>query len=186
MRLTAVTAVAVMLALALYLPGSVPRSTALGAGPGNPATPPSTGAPVRPARTGLIPPRPSGPLGPRNRHRELSPGAPADASSGSVVILPRPLAGVASWYCLPGRSACAAGFGAAGLYAAACPALRAALGRSWRGKAVTVAVAGRAPVRVRLIDSCAAQGRLIDLYASSFRRVVGSLGPGTARVRIVP
>ncbi len=78
------------------------------------------------------------------------------------------LSGLSSWYCSPGRSACTAGFPASGLYAAAGPAVRAAIGPSWRGTVVTVTTS-RASVRVRLVDWCACGGgRLLDLYASVF------------------
>lgn len=81
------------------------------------------------------------------------------------------LTGVASWYCRPRRSACTAGHRASGAYAAAGPALRAALGPAWRGQRVVVAVGGHA-VTVELVDWCECPGgRLIDLYGSQFRRL---------------
>jgi hypothetical protein len=77
-------------------------------------------------------------------------------------------AGIASWYCRLGVSSCTAGFPASGLYAAAGPRLRVG---NWRGRFVTVTVAGRSVV-VRLVDWCACPTRLIDLYSS----VVAALG----------
>lgn len=89
------------------------------------------------------------------------------------------LRGPASWYCLPGRSACTHGFAAAGAYAAAGPRIRAALGARWRGRVVLVA-----GVPVRLIDWCACPGgRLLDLYAGVFRRL-GPLSAGVLEVAV--
>ena len=85
----------------------------------------------------------------------------APAGKGSV-------SGLASWYCRPGRSICPRGY-SGGMYAAAGPALRAAIcGRqdctSWRGK--TVLVNGRA---VKLVDWCQCywkqpHEKVIDLF----------------------
>lgn len=101
------------------------------------------------------------------------------------------LAGIASWYCRAGRSAChrqypdTAGFDA---YAAAGPALRSALG-DWRGQTVTVTASG-VSVRVRLVDWCqcgkGTRGeRLIDLYADPFSRLA-PLSAGLVRVTVSP
>lgn len=76
------------------------------------------------------------------------------------------LSGLASWYCLAGRSACTNGYGPGCFCAAAGPVIRAALG-DWRGQSVTVST-GRAAVRVRLIDFCACGNRLLDLYGYPF------------------
>lgn len=90
--------------------------------------------------------------------------------------------GAASWYCLPGRSACTAGHPAGELAAAAGPALRVG---DWRGRVVTV-TAGDRSVRVRLIDWCACpDGRVIDLYASAFRRLA-PLERGLVTVEVRP
>lgn len=85
----------------------------------------------------------------------------------------------ATWYCLPGRSACTRGYPAGGAYAAA--GWRLAVG-AWRGRVVRTCRVDRPTqcVLVRLIDRCACSG--IDLYASAFRR----LAPlGTGRVAVV-
>ncbi len=75
--------------------------------------------------------------------------------------------GGASWYCLPGVSACTSGY-PGGLYAAAGSELR--IGR-WRGRTVRVCGNGHC-VYVRLIDTCACGGsRIIDLYSDAFRRL---------------
>jgi hypothetical protein len=93
---------------------------------------------------------------------------------------PQPTRGTVSWYCLPGRSACTAGYPADGLYAAAGPALR---WGDWRGRSLTL-TAGDRSVRVTLIDWCACpDGRLIDLYASAFRELA-PLDRGIVRVVI--
>lgn len=96
------------------------------------------------------------------------------------------LTGTASWYCLP-RSACTRGYPATGLFAAAGPALRAALGPNWRGRVVTARANGRA-VRVRLIDWCqcyagTSRERAIDLYASAFRQLA-PLSHGVIKVEV--
>jgi hypothetical protein len=94
------------------------------------------------------------------------------------------LRGTASWYCLPGRSACTAGYPSGGLYAAAGPALRRG---DWRGSFVTVELAdGSAAVTVQLIDVCACPGgRVVDLYAGAFSRLA-PLSAGVVRVRVYP
>ena len=93
------------------------------------------------------------------------------------------LTGTASWYCLSKRSACTVGYPASGLYAAAGPRLRSALGPGWRGKVVTVTANGRSVV-VRLVDTCQCYGsRLIDLYASAFARLA-PLSVGLVRVTV--
>jgi hypothetical protein len=91
---------------------------------------------------------------------------PAPASSGVI-------SGVASWYCRAGSSPCTtnhpdgAGFDA---YAAAGPALRAAIGPDWRGTIITVD-----GIRVKLIDWCQCYRgepgeKLLDLYYDVFAR----------------
>ncbi len=92
----------------------------------------------------------------------------------------RALSGRASWYCRPGVSICAKGFPAGGSYAAADPALRAAICgvqscTSWRGR--TVYVDG---IRVKLIDWCQCywkqpHEKIIDLYYNVFRQVGGDV-----------
>ena len=84
------------------------------------------------------------------------------------------ISGLASWYCQAGRSPCTAshpdrsGFDA---YAAAGPALRAAIGADWRGRIVSVD-----GIRVKLIDWCKCTGgstgveKLLDLYHDVYVR----------------
>jgi hypothetical protein len=69
------------------------------------------------------------------------------------------LTGQATWYrWRPGESA-------------AGPALRRALGPSWRGKVIEVCASGRC-VRTRLTDWCACKGRrVVDLDVRSFERL---------------
>ncbi|HSW43503.1 MAG TPA: hypothetical protein VLM76_13430 [Patescibacteria group bacterium] len=91
------------------------------------------------------------------------------------------LRGIASWYCLPGRSPCTAGHPADGAYAAAGPALRTG---DWRGRTVTVSDSAGQSVRVVLVDWCACPGgRLIDLYAGAFARF-GPLARGLLKVEV--
>ena len=76
--------------------------------------------------------------------------------------------GTATWYCLPGVSPCTAGYPEDGKYAAAGPALRAALS-DWRGRTITVSAGGRSVKDVVLVDWCRCDGGgLIDLYAGVF------------------
>lgn len=93
------------------------------------------------------------------------------------------LSGTASWYCLPGRSACTVGYPASGPYAAAGPTIRAALGPDWRGRTVVVAT-GHADVVVTLVDWCSCpNGRLLDLYASVYGQL-DSLSSGLLDVTV--
>lgn len=132
-------------------------------------------------------------------------GAPAPSPAASDVPDPRPsdgtspkqpapalITGPATWYCLPGRSACSSGFPASGMYAAAGPALRRAIGPRWRSARVTVtrtwtdARGGEhsATVVVRLADWCACPGvRVLDLYGSAFSRLA-PLSRGVLRVEV--
>jgi hypothetical protein len=97
------------------------------------------------------------------------------------------ISGRASWYCnsddpsLP-YSIChnaypdGPGFDA---YAAAGPALRAAIGSGWRGTVVTVC--GRRCVAVKLVDWCKCTGgsvgveKLVDLYEDVYERTGGNV-----------
>lgn len=109
-------------------------------------------------------------------------GAPATAQA---TLAPHAVRGVATWYCWPGRSACPVGWRAAGLYAAAGPALRRALGRHWQGRYVAVTAGGRRVV-VRLVDWCSCPGgRVIDLFAVAFRRLAPT-SRGIVAVVVVP
>lgn len=87
------------------------------------------------------------------------------------------LAGTATWY--PAQMG----------HAAAGPALRAALGPSWRGRAVLACHRGRC-ARVRLTDWCqclrsTASERVIDLSDDDFARLGVPLSRGIARVVII-
>ena len=78
-------------------------------------------------------------------------------------------------------------FPAGGSYAAAGPAVRAALG-DWRGRYVTVCAPDcghpRASVRLRLIDWCSCPGnRLLDLYGSVFAQLA-PLSQGTLDMEV--
>lgn len=87
--------------------------------------------------------------------------------------------GAATWYCVPGVSACHRDYGA-GLYAAAGPELRVG---DWRGRKVMVC-AGDDCVRVTLVDWCACPGdRVVDLYGDAFRRLA-PLSEGILRVSV--
>lgn len=103
----------------------------------------------------------------------------SEPAPGPTPVPPAPgriVAGTASWYCLPGVSACTAGYAASGLYAAAGPALRVG---AWRGRYVMVN-----GLRVRLIDWCQCpSGRIIDLYASVFGQLA-PLSRGTITVTV--
>lgn len=100
------------------------------------------------------------------------------------------LAGIASWYCLPGRSACTVGYSANDCrtpvwhcYAAAGPALRAVLG-NWQDREILVSF-GDESVLVRIVDICTCPGgRLIDLYASTFGHLA-SLSTGTIELAVL-
>lgn len=88
----------------------------------------------------------------------------------------RSLKGLATWYCLPSYpSACMFVHpDPAGMYAAAGPSLRAAIGPSWRNKKVSVSVNGRTVV-VQLADwcLCTGSGSSIDLYSGPFAYLSG-------------
>ncbi len=80
------------------------------------------------------------------------------------------LRGKASWYCKAGRSACHYAYPPGSMVAAACAALRAAMGADWRGQYVTVTSGGESVV-VQLVDKCASTDKTIDLYAEPFSRL---------------
>lgn len=85
--------------------------------------------------------------------------------ASTVQAAPISVSGNASWYCLTPVSRCTAGFAETGLYAAAGPKLRAAIGTNWRGYTVKVTAMGKSVV-VKLIDFCACEdNKVIDLYA---------------------
>lgn len=123
--------------------------------------------------------------------RSGAPLVPVDTPSPSAVTATvtgeapaASLRGIATWYCLSGRSPCTAGHPAGGSFAAAGPALRAFLGPDWRGSFVTV-TAGARSVRVQLVDACLCpDGRVIDLYSSVVRALGLSLSSGVYRVTV--
>lgn len=87
--------------------------------------------------------------------------------------------GAATWYCVPGVSACHRDY-SSGLYAAAGAELRVG---DWRGRKVAVCAGDRC-VRVTLVDWCACVGdRVIDLYGDAFRRLA-PLSEGVLRVSV--
>lgn len=102
-----------------------------------------------------------------------------DASAESVLRERIRARGTATWYCLPGVSACHRDRDG-GMYAAAGAELRVG---DWRGRQVTVC-RGDDCVRVTLIDWCACAGdRVIDLYGDAFR-TLASLSTGTIPVTV--
>lgn len=103
------------------------------------------------------------------RHQpDVRPVAERAASPVRPVDGPR---GVATWFRAPASTA------------AAGPALRAWLGRGWRGQRVRVCAASGCVV-VRLTDWCACgHGRVIDLGADSFARLA-PLSRGVLRVTV--
>jgi hypothetical protein len=136
---------------ASFLPVVVPAATP------EPSTSPGPSVasmrPVEKAHQVVPTPRPTPRPTPKPKRRFVKP------TSGGI-------RGVATWYCLPGRSRCTHGFPADGAYAAAGPELRAALG-NWRGRAVWVN-----GVRVKLIDFCACSGdHVIDVYHATWRTI---------------
>jgi hypothetical protein len=97
-----------------------------------------------------------------------------------VRVIPKPppvtthsVTGLASWYCRAGSSPCTYGYpdgSGFNAYAAAGPALRAAIGPDWRGRIITVD-----GVRVKLIDWCQCyrgepHEKLLDLYYDVYKR----------------
>ena len=91
----------------------------------------------------------------------VAPVAPAPTSSGQRV------SGLATWFCLPGVSACTSGY-TGGMYAAAGAEIR--IG-NWRGRTVKVCGNGNC-IYVKLIDWCGCPGsRIIDLYHDAFSKL---------------
>ena len=176
-------------ALALTARGSAPRPVSV--------PPPSAFVPitVAPSQTEVpsVDTRPIvDPLRPAFGGASPSPHRTARArippSAARVVPIPRPtrrpssrsvsspppnldhsVAGIATWFCVPGVSACTAGYPASGMYAAAGPGLR--IGH-WQGRSVLVCGNGHC-ITVRLIDwcQCGNGAHLIDLYGAAFRRL---------------
>ena len=85
--------------------------------------------------------------------------------------------GTATWYCLPGRSICTAGYPADGMFAALSADFAIAAGAR-----VEVCRGDRCVV-VRAIDECSECGRNIDLYASAFQELA-TLGIGRIDVTL--
>jgi len=87
------------------------------------------------------------------------------------------LAGVASWYCLPGTSACTRGH-SGGLYAA----IRRDL-LFLRGRTITVSSGGNS-IYVKVIDcNCGPNANIIDLYSDAFRKLA-PLSRGRIKVTV--
>lgn len=126
------------------------------------------------AATGTSPSQTRASARPQPRHSSSA------APSGPTAVI----AGIASWFCIPGRSACTSGYPASCACAAAGPLIRAALG-DWRGREVTVWRADhRASVVVRLVDWCACPGgRVLDLYAGIYGQL-DSLASGLLDVEV--
>lgn len=138
------------------------------------------------------------PISPLARNRHPLPSPTRRIAKPTLSIAPLPsratqealqggqgvIAGLASWFCLPGRSACTSGYPASCACAAAGPALRALLGQ-WRGRSVRVWRSDRrASVVVRLIDWCACpDGRVLDLYGSVYGQL-DSLSSGLLDVLV--
>lgn len=105
---------------------------------------------------------------PRPRPRATPRATPRPfVASGSSVK------GKASWYCKAGVSVCHYAHPPGSMVAAACTALREAMGPGWRGQFVLVRSGGRSIV-VQLVDWCASTDKLIDLYWEPMRRLGGT------------
>lgn len=106
----------------------------------------------------------------------------ARIAAGPTTPTSRAVSGIASWFCVPGRSACTAGYSATCTCAAAGPALRVG---DWRGRVVTV-TAGRVSVAVRLVDWCqCGGGRVIDLFGYVFAQLApNGLSQGILEVEV--
>ncbi len=143
-----------------------------------PTTPPITQPPrwtTAAARSGLTPAQPSSPFArPVLESREAK--HKVEAKLPPTRLRAR---GDATWYCVPGVSACHRAH-AGGMYAAAGAELRVG---DWRGRRVSVC-RGDTCVRVTLIDWCACAGdRVIDLYGDAYRRLA-PLSKGVLRVSV--
>lgn len=127
--------------------------------PSESPTPRQAPAPTSRGTTAATSPRPSRSGAPRSVASGTPRPVPASRATGESV------AGLMSWYCLAGRSACTAGHPASCLCGAAGPVLRAALG-DWRGRTITVST-NRSSVDVVLVDWCQCPGgRVLDGYAA--------------------
>lgn len=115
--------------------------------------------------------------GPTDKPRPKPRPKPQPEPPSKPNIVGRAIRGVATWYCLPSwPSKCMKVHpNPRGMYAAAGPALRAALGRAWRNHLVKVTnLANGRSVWVRLADWCACgQGHTIDLYSGPFAMLSG-------------
>ena len=130
------------------------------------------------SRSALIPARKSIRQLPQEQQtpesKVIATGYPSGAS------LTRSIRGQASWYCSISKPICHYRYPPGSMVAAACSALRMAIGKEWRGKTVTV-VHGSATVSVTLVDWCGSTSKLIDLYREPMRRLGGS---GVLRVLV--
>jgi len=161
------------------LPGAIPDSAfhpVTLVAPAPPAAPAATSSPSDPTRGST-----SEDSALRDPRQPTPPSARANPSlptPRAIVVAGAPrtsnsIAGTASWYCRAGWSPCTIGHpdhSGIDAYAAAGPALRAAIGPSWHGTIVLVD-----GLRVKLIDWCQCHKgepseKLLDLYYDVFAR----------------
>jgi hypothetical protein len=117
------------------------------------------GVPVAPVRVVRPRPKPK-PVVVTRTAAALKPAPKPVTSVGSG----HRVSGIATWFCLPGVSACTSGY-QGGMYAAAGSEIR--IG-NWRGRTVKVCGNGKC-IFVKLIDWCGCPGsRIIDLYHDAF------------------
>lgn len=110
-------------------------------------------------------------VAPKAKAKVIDKSKPKTATSSHVVK------GVASWYCLPGRSRCTYTH-SGGMYAAIRKDLL-----HLRGKRINVC-AGKDCIVVTVIDcNCGSNANLIDLYSDAFRKLA-PLSQGTVKVTI--
>lgn len=94
----------------------------------------------------------------------------------------RSVSGKASYYCTRAHPICHYKYPVGSMVAAACGDLRRAIGSDWRGRLVTVKTAD-AKVVVKLVDYCASEDKLIDLYEAPFMKI-GPTWRGWLKVRV--
>jgi hypothetical protein len=152
-------------AVLVSLPGSV-----AGPGPEHRTGEGSRSREPSPGPVAAADPEPTHPRRPLSR-RPLPLGSPSASPLPGETPSPS-LRGIATWYDYrPGE-------------AAAGPALRRLLGRSWRGTTVTVR-AGDRRVTVRLTDWCACPGgRIVDLDRRSFA-LLAAPSRGIVKVKVI-
>lgn len=145
----------------------------------DPRTPAPTLAPVVIVDSSALGPRRPTPAPIRSRTQPTTRPTTETRTSGATST-GRTLKGIASWYCLPGRSRCTRGH-SGGLYAA----IRRDL-LYLRGKTVDVCSSRTRCVTVKIIDcNCGSHANLIDLYADAFR-MLAPLSRGRISVTIRP